>query len=202
MSTIYVLKEGRETGPFTTEELEGKVEAGELSREDMFWTEGMEEWQPLSTVLEAVPDSGETPEEIADVLYDAAGAAVVTPHAVHLSCGEEIPLAGISKVAVQSEQVKRFKPVAGCIVLGVVIVCLALLEIPRTTATHWVLWAGVLLALLLWWVRMLLLALRTPATMVVIDLHDGDERIVRARAKVAQELCGAIDLARAEAQPG
>ena len=52
MSTIYVLQDGQKTGPFTTEELEGKVEAGALSREDLFWIEGMEEWQPLASVME------------------------------------------------------------------------------------------------------------------------------------------------------
>lgn len=196
MSTIYVLREGQKSGPFTTEELEGKVVAGEFSHEDLFWTEGMEEWQPLASVLEAVPE--EEGESDIGILYDSEG-TVVTTHAVHLSCGEEVPLAGIKHVLVQSEKIKRFKPVAGCVVLGVIIICLALLEIPRTTTTHWVLWGGVLLGLALWWVRLLILALRVPATMVVIDLTDGDERIVRAKAAQAEELCEAIKLARAEA---
>jgi hypothetical protein len=201
MSTLYVLKEGQKTGPFTTEELEGKVVAGELSHEDLFWMEGMEEWQPLATVLQIVHDAPE-PEKVAvEVLYDADG-AVVTPHAVHLSCGEEIPLVGITKVVVQSEKVKRFKPVAGCIILGVIIICLVLVEIPRTTATHWILWGGVLLLLIFWWIRMLIVALRVPSILVVIGLNDGDERIVQSKAGKADELCGAINLARAEVQPG
>ncbi len=52
MSTLYVLKEGEKRGPFTTEELEGKVAAGEFCPEDKFWTEGMEEWRPLSDIIQ------------------------------------------------------------------------------------------------------------------------------------------------------
>jgi len=201
MSTIYVLKEGQKIGPFTTEELEDKVVEGLFSREDLFWTEGMDDWEPLSTVIEAVAESAPDLSIQEDALYNAGG-TVVTSQAVHLSGGEEIPVAGISKVAVQSERIKRFKPVAGCIVVGVVIVCFALLEIPRITPTHWILWGLVLLGLALWWVRLLLLALRIPATLVIIDLQNGDERIIRAKAREAKELCGAIDLARAESRPG
>ncbi len=46
MSALYIQKEGRQWGPFTTEELEGQVAAGSFSREDLYWTEGMEEWLP------------------------------------------------------------------------------------------------------------------------------------------------------------
>lgn len=197
MSTIYVLKEGLKAGPFTTEEIEGYVEAGAFSKEDLFWTEGMEDWQPLATVLETTPaadesaGAGEEPGELEGILYQTEG-AVVTAHALHLTGTDAIPLVGIAKVAVQSEKVKRAKPVAGCIILGVVIVVLALLELPRTTTTHWVLWGGLLLVLLVWWVRLLLMALQVPATLVVIDLRDGDERLVRSKPRAAEELCQAI----------
>ena len=197
MSTIYVLKEGRKTGPFTTEELEGNVEAGILSRDDLFWTEGMEDWQPLSTVIELVVPEESEPAEPLEVLHEGGGARV-TAGAVHLTSGEEIPLAEITKVVVQHETIKRFKPVAGCIVLGVAIICLALVEIPRTTTNHWIIWGAVLLALSLWWLRLLLLALRIPAALVVIDLRSGDERIVRTKTAAAEDLCGAINLALAE----
>lgn len=191
MSTIYVLKEGQKAGPFTTEELEGHVESGVFSREDLFWTEGMEEWQPLASVLEiatAPPDETLEPQ---DILYETEG-AVLTASALHLAGAEAVPLAGITKVGVQTEKVKRAKPVAGCIVLGVVIVVLALLELPRSTTTHWVLWGGLLLVLVLWWFRLLLRALQVPATLVVIDLQDGDERLIRSKPRAAEELCQAI----------
>lgn len=191
MSTIYVLKEGQKAGPFTTEELEGHVEAGIFSREDLFWTEGMDEWQPLATVLETPPASPDETGEPEDILYETEG-AVLTASALHLAGAEAVPLAGITKVGVQTEKVKRAKPVAGCIVLGVVIVVLALLELPRSTTTHWVLWGGLLLVLILWWFRFLLRALQIPATLVVIDLQDGDERLIRSKPRAAEELCQAI----------
>ncbi len=139
-------------------------------------------------------------EEQRDVLHVGAG-SVVTTHAVHLPCGEEIPLAGISKAAVQHEEVRRFKPVSGCIILMVAIICLALLEIPRTTATHWATWGAVLIVLSLWWLRLLLVALRVPASLVIIALVDGNERIVHTKAAAAEELCGAINGALSEVLP-
>ena len=205
MSTIYVLQDGQKTGPFTTEELEGKVEAGALSREDLFWIEGMEEWQPLASVME-IEASGEIAPadgigERTDVRHEGAD-SLVTAQAVHLPCGEEIPLAGITRAAVQHEAVARFKPMAGCIVLGVLIIVLALLEIPRSTTTHWVIWGVGLIALAVWWLRLLVRALRVPASLVIIELQGGDERIVRTKAAAAEELCGAINEARAEVVAG
>jgi uncharacterized membrane protein YedE/YeeE len=87
-------------------------------------------------------------------------------------------------------------------VMGVLIIILALLEIPRLTTTHWVIWGVGLIALAVWWLRLLVRALRVPASLVIIDLQDGDERIVRTKAAAAEELCGAINEARAEVVAG
>lgn len=203
MSVIHVQRGDQKLGPFTTEELEEKVAAGELSPEDLFWSEGMEEWQPLATVItiEATQDEGaeesisHLASEESGILHEIAGTTVTT-HAVHLECGAVLPLTEITKVEVQTEKVRRAKPIVGCVVLGVVIVGLALAEIPRTTTTHWILWGSVLAVLFIWWIRLLMNGLRVGASMVVIDLKDGDERIIRASPGLARELREAINLSR------
>jgi hypothetical protein len=214
MSEIYVQRGDQKVGPFTTEELEGKVAGGELSPEDLFWSEGMEEWQPLSTVItiETQDDVGEISDPEDDggdvealaqegtaILHEIADTTITT-HALHLPCGEVIAFENIVKAGVQTETIRRFKPVALCIVVGVAIVCLALAEIPRTNLTHWVFWGVVLIGLLLWWVRLFLDTLRVGSSMVVIDLKDGDERIIRANPETVVELHEAIALSLPETE--
>lgn len=222
MSTLYVLKEGQKRGPFTTEELEQKVESGEFARDDQFWTEGMEEWLPLSEIIQietpavseevsAGEEAAEVPseeseqsrsvleEEEATTLYDSDCIKVTTAE-VELS-DVSIPIIGISKVTAQIETIHRAKPLIGCIVIGVIIVCLALLEIPKTTVTHWTIWGLVLLGLGLWWLRCLIAALRTPRSMLVIDLTDGDEHITRLSPKEVTLSANAIKQAMAARVP-
>lgn len=205
MSAIYVQRGDQQLGPFTTEELEGKVAAGELSPEDLFWSEGMEDWQPLTTVITIETGPGDGDEETADdssvpltpkevgILHKIADTTVTT-HALHLECGAVLPLEDITKVSIQTEAVRRGKPLMGCIILGVLIVSLALAEIPRLNATHWVLWGLLLAGLVIWWFRLLLRVLQVGASMVVIDLKDGDERIIPATPETARQLRDAIRL--------
>lgn len=51
MSNIFVAKNYKQRGPFSEEELLSLLGNGEFSRDDLAWKEGMEEWQPLQTVL-------------------------------------------------------------------------------------------------------------------------------------------------------
>lgn len=51
----YVARDGRQTGPFPLPEIRRQVEAGELGRTGLVWTEGMAEWQAADTVDELRP---------------------------------------------------------------------------------------------------------------------------------------------------
>jgi hypothetical protein len=201
MSTIYVQKEGQKLGPFTTQELEGKVGEGLFSPEDLYWTEGMEQWQPLGEVLvgeesQEIQEQQESPvlevEEV-NILFDGAEARL-TSHILHLG-GEDLPVEAITKATVQTEKIRRTKPIVGSVILGVVIVCVALIEVPRSTLAHWVIWGAILLGLLIWWLRLFSSAIQTATTMLIIDLRNGDERLLPMEPVRAHELATAIDQA-------
>lgn len=209
MSTIYVQHEGEKWGPFTTEELEGKVVEGVFSREDLFWTEGMEEWHRLDEVLEVEEeegDSGEASEEAVEtghsgileieetnILFDAPEARL-TSRLLHLP-GEDLPVKVLAKAFVQSEKIHRVKPIIGSVVLGVLIVCVALIEVHRPNMTAWIIWGAILLGLVVWFLRVLSVAVRSGSTMVIVDLRNGDERMIQLEPGPAQELAAAIDQA-------
>lgn len=56
--TIYIGKGGKQEGPYSREEVERQISAGQLSSSDLYWTRGMPEWRPLADLFpasEAVP---------------------------------------------------------------------------------------------------------------------------------------------------
>ena len=185
MSALYIQKEGRQWGPFTADELQKQMEVGAFSEEDLYWTEGMEEWQPLATIL--APNVGDEAEE---VFFDQAGVRV-TLDTLAWEKGELEPVL-VAKSSATIEKVRRARPLTGGIVLGVLAVCVALAELPRTTATHWAIWAGVLLVMLFFTLRWLHAGLRRARSMVVIDMVDGSEYIIPTAPEVAQPLSDAI----------
>lgn len=199
MSAIHVLKEGHEWGPFTAEELEGQVEAGAFSREDLFWTDGMEDWQPLSLVIQMVDAEAEAVPAEEQVYYDRGGLRV-TAEKIELE-GADLPLGLVVRAEAQVEIRRRLRAYAGCIILAVIILCVALVEIPRTTFTHWALWGAVLAGLGIWCLRCAYSAFRPSRSHVAIDLVDHDERIVQIRAEEAHAFADAINRALAEHPP-
>lgn len=52
MKQYRVIKNNEQLGPFAEEHIKEQLTAGELSFNDLCWTEGMEEWQPLHVTLE------------------------------------------------------------------------------------------------------------------------------------------------------
>lgn len=48
---IYITKSGNQTGPFTEEQTRSMVSAGSISHDDLAWTEGAADWQPLGSLL-------------------------------------------------------------------------------------------------------------------------------------------------------
>lgn len=47
---IYLLKDGEQIGPFTLTELQQRAAEGLLSRSELAWTDGLQEWVPLGTI--------------------------------------------------------------------------------------------------------------------------------------------------------
>lgn len=201
MSAIYVLKDGVRTGPHSPEELGSLVEAGEFSLQDQYWIEGMDDWVPLSAIVtaeEPAPgkelseeDSG---EEFGEILFEAPGIEV-RPGKILLPCGEVEPEM-VRHASAQIENVHRVRPLAFAVVLGVVIAAGLLVELPRSTLAHWLIWGAVLLALIVWWLRILAHGLRAPKSVVAVDLTDGDERLVVLPPAAAIKLAEAIEAAR------
>lgn len=48
---LYLHKNGEQDGPYTEEQISSLLTAGELSRDDIVWHEGLSEWQPLHAVF-------------------------------------------------------------------------------------------------------------------------------------------------------
>lgn len=209
MSVIYVQRGEQQVGPLTAEELAEKVEAGELSPEDLYWSEGMEEWQLLSTVIqiEIEPaDGGETGEEDsdpapvaeeADILHEIAG-TTITNHSIYLESGAVLSLVDITKVRIETETVKRAKPITKCVLIGILVVGLiAGLVLAKFSLTSNIQWTILLVLFFLWlaysWSRFLLQAIQVGASRVVIDLSDGDKRMIVAPLQSARQLSTAIN---------
>lgn len=51
MQTFYIARNGEHKGPFTENELRAKIQAGEVSKHDHTWTDGLTEWMVLSELL-------------------------------------------------------------------------------------------------------------------------------------------------------
>jgi hypothetical protein len=52
---IYVINDGRKTGPFTKGEIQAMLASSQVSLSDIAWTDGNEEWQPLHVILGVPP---------------------------------------------------------------------------------------------------------------------------------------------------
>jgi hypothetical protein len=191
MSTIFVLKEGQKWGPYTAEELEGHVEEGTFASTDLVWSEGMDEWAPLEAVIIRVSNDWTT--------YLEEDGLHVTDQWVKLE-EKSVPLGMISKANVQTEKVRRVKPIIGTVILGVILVVVPFLDIPRKNATEWIIWGAIYLGLVFWWLRFLYSAIRPARSLVVLDLKNGDERILQIRPHIAPAADEALHTAMANFQ--
>lgn len=191
MSTIFVLKEGQKWGPYTAEELEGHVEAGTFSPNDLVWSEGMDDWAPLEAVIIRVSHDWTT--------YLEEEGLHVTDQWVKME-EKSVPLGLIAKANVQTEKVRRVKPMIGTILLGVILLCVPFLEIPRANVTEWTIWIVVYLTLAFWWLRLLYSAIRPARSLVVLDLKNGDERILQIKPNLAPAVDEALHTALANFQ--
>ena len=114
--------------------------------------------------------------------------------------GETFPISSIQRTETHVEHVRRFGSVFGSVVLGVVVICVAFVPIPRTTLVGWVIWGMILGALVIWWFRCLYSALRAARSHVDIIFRDGTERVISTNPGDAKKLSAAIDDALAVPQ--
>jgi uncharacterized RDD family membrane protein YckC len=57
---ILIAKDGKQTGPFSQEELRSMMDGGSLTRSDLCWHEGLPTWVPISQIL-GFPTQGPPP---------------------------------------------------------------------------------------------------------------------------------------------
>jgi hypothetical protein len=58
---IFIIREGRQTGPFSSEAVKAQLTEGSARPTDMGWRKGMAEWRPLSEVLKVASDLAASP---------------------------------------------------------------------------------------------------------------------------------------------
>ena len=51
MSAYYIAKDGKQVGIFEEEDVRQQIAAGNFDAADLCWREGMENWQPIESVL-------------------------------------------------------------------------------------------------------------------------------------------------------
>ncbi|WP_395747774.1 RDD family protein [Prosthecobacter sp.] len=80
MSTIHIARNGQQLGVFAEDAIQSGLSSGQFMPDDLFWTEGMGEWQPLSSRF-AVSTAVSTSPYNAGVFnpYAAPSANVQTP---------------------------------------------------------------------------------------------------------------------------
>jgi hypothetical protein len=49
---IYLQYNEEEWGPYSEEDIISMLKSGEISRTDLIWYEGLEDWEPINEVLE------------------------------------------------------------------------------------------------------------------------------------------------------
>src|SRR5438552_2834767 len=50
---VFIHKNDQQMGPFSSEDIHAMLERGEITTQDFAWTDGLPDWQPLSSLLSA-----------------------------------------------------------------------------------------------------------------------------------------------------
>lgn len=183
MSAIYVLVGGEQQGPFTFAELREHVKHGKYPDDQMAWHEGMEDWQPIHTIIEQ--------EEQVEVI--AEGPNFTLTHEDLIIGSEIFSLEGVVKAEVEVERTRRVKPAILSIVFGFLVVLLVALPHKPESSTTWVIWSLVLAVFLFLFLRNLLSAFAKGATFVAIHLTNGDDRIIELPVAEAREIAREVN---------
>lgn len=52
MDSFYIATNDQQSGPMSLEDIQAKVKRGEYGREALYWKEGMDDWKPLSELVD------------------------------------------------------------------------------------------------------------------------------------------------------
>ncbi|MGV3534147.1 MAG: GYF domain-containing protein, partial [Chthoniobacteraceae bacterium] len=62
---IYILRDGKEAGPYSEEDTQRMLKQGDVRITDLAWKKGMQEWIPLHSVLYPAPEAATPAQEVA-----------------------------------------------------------------------------------------------------------------------------------------
>ena len=61
MQTYHIFRNGEQFGPFSITEIKRMLASGELASDNLYWVEGMSEWETLSKAFETSAAAGPPP---------------------------------------------------------------------------------------------------------------------------------------------
>jgi hypothetical protein len=93
MTSYYVAKHGKQTGPFEEAEILRQIVEGTFSVNDLCWREGMADWQPIAVVLNVATQKSSQPP-IPDIAMHSDGQAA--PLFLHISVTRLILMSVVS----------------------------------------------------------------------------------------------------------
>src|SRR6266446_10198395 len=63
---IFIIRDGKQTGPFTEDAVQALIEKGSVRSKDMGWRKGLAAWLPLSEVLKQNSERGNQPPPVSN----------------------------------------------------------------------------------------------------------------------------------------
>jgi uncharacterized RDD family membrane protein YckC len=89
MSTLHIARNGQRLGVFAEQAIQSGLTSGQFMPDDLFWTEGMAEWQPLSSRFAvSTVSSGSTYNSGVFNPYAAPSANLVSPMAANVQVAD------------------------------------------------------------------------------------------------------------------
>lgn len=192
MSAIYVMAGDERVGPLTTEEIREAVEEGRLSLENLAWQEGMEDWLPLSEVLEIPEDCDSEEEDFESMILLEGPGYILSPGCLQVGT-ELFPIANLVKAEVEIEHTKRGKAVGASIVFGVLLAVALAMPLRPETSQHWILWGISVVVIVGLLIRSLLAAFKPTPAFVAVHLLGGDDRILPMSPSEARAAANAVN---------
>ncbi|MEX1118452.1 MAG: hypothetical protein WEB60_06615, partial [Terrimicrobiaceae bacterium] len=157
--------------------------------DQLAWSEGMEEWAPLSVFLsEEVSVEG---IEGATVILEGPG-YLLSPSLFQVGA-EVFPMMALLRAEVEVEHTKRGKFIIGSIITGVLTLLTLAMPLRPETTNHWILWSISLVVLLFFFIRSLLGAFKETPAFVAVHLTNGDDRILPMSPRQAKAAAAAIN---------
>lgn len=148
---VYVAKNQQKHGPYSLEEVQAKLAAGEFAWSDLGWHQGVTDWRPLSQLLPAAPPPF-VPGAPAMAQQPSSGLARTSFIIAIVGIGGWFLLMGIAAVAVKSgatETSPQMITVGLCMFAGLAVnllgVIFGLITIGKPIPNKWMAVTGTIL---------------------------------------------------------